>query len=275
MNKNRQTTPIILKKIFKLLLNPKKLLYKLSQKYIRNYEGFSYEINKNGEGKLLHLLHNEKLTNIFDIGANRGEWSMECLKYFKNSKIYTFELSRSAFKKLQINLNLENIKHNNLALSDKEGEISYKDYGEKYDTINTIIPNSTFWDNETEYDVKKVLTETGDNYCLNNKIDSIDFLKIDVEGAELLVLKGFLSMLKQHKIKVIQFEYGYVNADLNFLMKDFFKFFDDLGYEVGVLKPNGVIFKKFEYKLNGFESGPNFLAILKSDNHLKNLISAQ
>jgi hypothetical protein len=44
---------------------------------------------------------------------------------------------------------------------------------------------------------------------------------------------------------------------------------------VGVLKPNGVIFKKFEYKLNGFESGPNFLAILKSDNHLKNLISAQ
>jgi hypothetical protein len=82
-------------------------------------------------------------------------------------------------------------------------------------------------------------------------------------------------MLKQHKIKVIQFEYGYVNADLNFLMKDFFKFFDDLGYEVGVLKPNGVIFKKFEYKLNSFESGPNFVAILKSDNHLKNLISAQ
>jgi hypothetical protein len=72
MNNNRQTTPIIFKKIFKLLLNPKKLLYKLSQKYIRNYEGFSYEVNKNGEGKLLKLLHNEKLTNIFDVGANRG-----------------------------------------------------------------------------------------------------------------------------------------------------------------------------------------------------------
>ena len=49
-----------LKKIIKLLFNPKKLLYKLSQKYIRYYEGFSYIISQNRESKLLKLLHNEK-----------------------------------------------------------------------------------------------------------------------------------------------------------------------------------------------------------------------
>ena len=49
-----------LKKIIELLFNPKKLLCKLSQKYIRYYEGFSYIISQNRESKLLKLLHNEK-----------------------------------------------------------------------------------------------------------------------------------------------------------------------------------------------------------------------
>ena len=48
-----------------------------------------------------------------------------------------------------------------------------------------------------------------------------------------------------------------------------------LDISVVILKPNGVIFKKFKYKLSSFVLGLNFIAILKSDIHLKNIISAQ
>jgi hypothetical protein len=52
-------------------------------------------------------------------------------------------------------------------------------------------------------------------------------------------------------------------------MKDFFKFFESLGYEVGVLKPAGVIFQSFHYRLNDFDSGPNYVAIRADDCDLR------
>ena len=112
-------------------------------------------------------------------------------------------------------------------------------------------------------------------YCKTNNIKSIDFLKIDVEGSEHMVLEGFTDLLSKKAIKVIQFEYGYANADVHFLMRDFFKFFERFGYIIGKLIKNGVIFSDFDYKLNDFNSGPNFVAIRNDDIQLKELISCK
>ena len=53
---------------------------------------------------------------------------------------------------------------------------------------------------------------------LLNNIKKIDILKIDVQGAEIEVLKGALDMLKKGKIKLIYtetyFEQQYVNQPL-------------------------------------------------------------
>ena len=38
---------------------------------------------------------------------------------------------------------------------------------------------------------------------------AIDFLKIDAEGFDLRVMKGAMDLIKQNKIKIIQFEYNY------------------------------------------------------------------
>lgn len=60
--------------------------------------------------------------------------------------------------------------------------------------------------------VETVNVKTVDNFCMNENIDEIDFLKIDTEGADLEVLHGAAQMLKTQSVKLIQTEVG-INKD--------------------------------------------------------------
>lgn len=66
-----------------------------------------------------------------------------------------------------------------------------------------------------------------DEFCNNNKIDSIDFLKIDTEGNELDVLKGSIQMINEGKIKIIQFEFNEMNIISRVFLKDFYQILKD------------------------------------------------
>ena len=55
--------------------------------------------------------------------------------------------------------------------------------------------------------------KTGKEYVVNNNIGMIDFLKIDTQGYEMNVLKGFEDFLEH--IKIIQYEYGGTFLDNN------------------------------------------------------------
>lgn len=107
---------------------------------------------------------------------------------------------------------------------------------------------------------------------MTKKIESIDILKIDVEGADHLVLKGFSKILEKNNIRLIQFEYGYTHGDAKFLMRDFYELFEGYGYIVGRLTKKGVKFEDWHYKMNDFKSGPNYVAIRKDDSQLKSLL---
>jgi hypothetical protein len=112
----------------------------------------------------------------------------------------------------------------------------------------------------------------GDAYCDENGIDFIDFLKIDVEGAEHLVLAGFDKMLMRKSVRLIQFEYGYTNGDTKFLMRDFYEYFEKLGYIIGRVRKGPIFFDKWTYKHNDFKSGPNYVAIRADDLELKDIL---
>lgn len=255
-------------KLLKKLLSPRHTAYIIAHRYIKRYEGFSYNFEKNGEERLLNSLKKFKINNVFDVGANVGAWTIIAANEFEYANIHSFELSDTTFETLSKNLlEYENIKLVNYGLSDESGNIKYKDYG-KNNGANTIIVEADFHDTESSHIIKNGILTTGDKYCQDHKIDEIDILKIDVEGAEHLVLKGFAEKLSKGKIKVIQFEYGYTHADAKFLIKDFYKLLSEYGYLVGPLKPGGVIFMDFDYYLNGFNSGPNYVAVHKNQKQL-------
>ena len=248
----------------KALVNPYFAMYVAAKKFILTYEGFSYSFQKNGEERLLDALADTDVKTVFDVGANIGGWTEIASRKFTNAKVHSFEISQATFKALQ-QKHIDNTRVflNNFGLSDKKGEFEYKDYGEN-SGVNSLITDADFHDNSISPTFVKALVETGNDYCKNNNIEEIDVLKIDVEGAEHLVLKGFSDLLEAGAIKVIQFEYGYTHGDARFLIKDFYKLLGKYDYALGPLKPNGVIFMDFDYALNDFNSGPSYVAVHKS-----------
>lgn len=195
-----------------------------------------------------------------------------CRNFFPSASIHSFEISKNTFKTLKKNsLNKLNCL-NNFGLSDKNQTIIFKNY-KKYSAVNTILLQTDFHDKKFDHSLEKTTVKTGDLYCKKFNIKNILFLKIDTEGSEFKVLKGFKKMIKKKKIRIIQFEYGYANGDNKTLMRDFYSFLSSHGYIIGRLLHGPIIFSRFEYKFNDFKSGPNFVAIADDDIELMNILA--
>ena len=68
-----------------------------------------------------------------------------------------------------------------------------------------------------------------DHYWSKNDL-IIDYVKIDVEGHELDVLKGFGKII--NKVKLIQFEFGGCNIDTRTYFQDFWYFFSERKFKL-------------------------------------------
>ena len=180
--------------------------------------------------------------------------------FFPKASFYAFEPSPTNFPILRTKLPGSHFHHQNLALAQEAGTIPFKDYGPG-SPLNTTLLQSAIHDSKEPAKILQVPAETGDAFCAQEKIAEVDFLKIDVEGAEHLVLQGFTRMLRHSAIGVIQFEYGYANGDAHFLMKDFFLLFSSFGYHVAKVRKGPLHFGPFQYEMNDFNSGPNYLAV--------------
>ena len=164
-----------------------------------------------GELALLKMLRNELPNNpiIFDVGANNGQYLGFLLKLLetKNPIIHSFEPDPVSFNKLYKKYGAnKNIYLNNFALGEKEMDTKLyisSDGGVDASLINVKNKNSK----NIEIQLK-----TLDQYCINNNINKIHFLKIDVEGYEINVLQGGLKLITNNSIERIQLEHGSINS---------------------------------------------------------------
>ena len=185
--------------------------------------------------KIFDYYHNKKIVNflkkkithiniLFDIGAHKGESISFFINNFKVNYIYSFEPSLNNYNELKKNI----FKYNK-----RFKKINFKIYnygfGEKKTdlTLNQTIESSSSTFNkiniDSKYYNKKILylkankgsffketlskLDTLDNFFLENKISSVDLIKLDTEGYEYFILKGFVKNF--HKVKFIIFEHHY------------------------------------------------------------------
>jgi FkbM family methyltransferase len=161
---------------------------------------------------------------IFDIGACEGEDSIKYARIFPQATIYAFEPLPSNVEKARANLqkyNAANVQLETSALSNEVGEtkfyissgkpqefanVSDWDFGNKSSSL--LKP-----DKVTEYhqwlsfkEEITVKTDTIKNFCTNNKLANVDFIHMDVQGAELLVLEGAQDLLSEVKLVWLEVE---------------------------------------------------------------------
>ncbi len=168
---------------------------------------------------------------IIDVGGYIGDFSVYISRFTKN-KIYCLEPS-----KLNYNFVLENIKINNIknivpinmAVTKDGRNVSIRSATDS-NFISSIYPRV----NHEPFEISKIENKgdirsvTLEDFIRNNKIQKIDLLKIDVEGAEYEILFNLLDNVFE-KIDKILAEIHIV--DLHLKRKDMVDFLIKKGYE--------------------------------------------
>lgn len=148
---------------------------------------------------------------IFDVGSNKGEWSDVILREFgDNCHVHFFEPNPIMLNYTRIKYDYnKNIVFNPFAVCDVPDIKLDFFYFENYNNgLSSIYKNDSWSEQNLPMQKGTANTTTIDSYCESNSIKEIDILKIDVEGADPLVIKGADKMLKAGKVKIIQIEYG-------------------------------------------------------------------
>ena len=167
------------------------------------------------EPETINWIDNFKDKSIFwDIGANIGIYSIYAASKFKNLKIISFEPSTSNTRTLSRNISINNfdnqIKIFPIALCEKENILSKFSENKFCEGWS----GSTF-DNNTDFEGKKLIKKniknnyqilgTSINQLLKQKILEIpNYIKIDVDGIEHLILKGGINALSTSKSILIE-----------------------------------------------------------------------
>ena len=150
---------------------------------------------------------------IFDVGCNAGSF-INVLNHLKiTDNIHCFEPHPYLSEYTKITYSF--IKMNKICLTDNIGTVDIT-FPKWSVGLSSIIKRPVFDKLKSEgqeFKTINVNSDTIDNYCKNNNIENIDFIKIDVEGAEKMVLDGANNMLKNNKIKMGIFEIGETLTD--------------------------------------------------------------
>ncbi|MCS7311828.1 MAG: FkbM family methyltransferase [Acidobacteria bacterium] len=133
---------------------------------------------------------------FIDVGANLGFYTLLASSLVgPKGKIVAFEPVPSVKKRLTLHVILNrcsNVSVEGTALGDIAGERDFFVVTDHTDISSLQPPDS-------RYNCKKikVVTTTLDRYIKNNDIQAIGLIKVDVEGAELQVLRGSLGLLSR------------------------------------------------------------------------------
>ena len=182
------------------------------------------------------LLHLEKILSpgktFVDAGANFGIYTLVASALVGPAgRVISFEPSVQSFPVLQRNIalnRLRNVAAFRLALCDKRGAARLYHAG---DPVSHSLGKDPAWRGEGE----DVATETLDHLIEQDEIQRVDVIKLDVEGAEELVLRGARKVLSLMRPVIIFEVHPAASARLGLSSFGASNLLKELGYELTVV----------------------------------------
>ena len=157
-----------------------------------------------------------------DVGANFGWYTTLFHKHCgANGQVHSFEPTPPTFRELEENYALmgspKNVFINNLGLGEREDELIINLF-EGLNSGHASMSDQNRPD-AISYDCKVV---TLDSYLEQKEVPTVNFVKVDIEGAEMMFLKGAERLFAQTKPPIFLMEmalqqtknFGYVPNDL-------------------------------------------------------------
>ena len=180
-----------------------------------------YDFETNGERRVLELLVRSGATCLFDVGANVGDWALLAQRLGPDASVHCFEIVPETCARLADRTrSFPRLVVNPFGLADRAGEVPVR-----YFPGLSVLATLTGFPHALDSVSVPGRVMRGDDYLAQHRIERVDFLKIDVEGAEEQVLRGFDGALSARRVQVVQFEYGKASIVTKFLLRDFYAFF--------------------------------------------------
>jgi len=187
-----------------------------------------------------------RISNIFDVGANIGQSAREFALYCPDAKVHCFEPIGKTFT--QLNKNTEkfaNVHCYKIALSATNGDRLMHSVGkssknfllsaeEENGKEKEVLPNGEeLSSDDKQKNLETVESMTLEQFCHQNDIPHISYLKVDTEGADLEVIQGAEGMISRGQIDIIEVESGmHPNNKYHVPMESFKSFLEARQYYV-------------------------------------------
>ena len=133
--------------------------------------------------RLLQLYRSGNISTVYDIGAHHGKWSLGMKKLMPKASFQLFEANPVC----ETFLKKTGLPYHRIALSKAKGT---RVFHSNNSTGDSFYPENTELSGAFGWQEKEVETADLDSFALQNHLPSPDWIKLDVQGAELDVLAG-------------------------------------------------------------------------------------
>lgn len=178
-------------------------IYYAKRQYMPCGIDWLWDVNRIARGR--------SITTVFDVGANVGQTTQMIKARFPTAGVHAFEPVSSTFQTLEQNVRpLDGVTCHRLALSDSVGAAAMTAAANS--PLNRLV-DARPGPGPADGGIERVETDTIDRFCLQRRIERIDLLKVDAEGADLKVLQGAARMLAESRVAFVFAEVGFDPAD--------------------------------------------------------------
>ena len=171
---------------------------------------------------------------IFDVGANLGWYGININKRYSSYQIHFFEPVPETYERLLTNLKLNDLK---TCISNRLGLSKWTKEERFYYDVTASVASSMVDLRELDSTKQIVVSMMKlDEYARQKNIQQLDFIKCDVEGAELFVYQGGKQTIQRYKPIVFSEMLRKWSAKFHYCPNDIIDFFNNLGYGCFVIE---------------------------------------